>query len=96
MEHILVSQIMEHLESDNILTEIQGSFRCKHSCEAFATNDLAKTIDNKAWVDMVFLDFEKLLIKLSTPDWNTNWSIMEYKAIYLDNSSNFLKITHSK
>ena len=65
MEHILVSQIMEYLESDNILTEVQGSFRSKHSCEAFATNDLAKIIDNKACVDMAILDFWKAFDKVA-------------------------------
>ena len=37
MEHILVSQIMKHLEQSNdILTEVQYGFRSKHSCEAHA------------------------------------------------------------
>ena len=71
MEHILVSQIMDHLESNNILTEVQHGFRSKYSCEAqlfLATNDLAKAIDNKTQVDMAFLDFSKALIKLPTTD----------------------------
>ena len=34
MEHIIVSQIMKHLESNNILVEVQHGFRSKHSCEA--------------------------------------------------------------
>ena len=54
------------------------------------TNDLAKAIDNKGQVDMAILDFSKAF------KWNTNWSIMEYEAIYLDGSSHFLKIAHSK
>ena len=34
MEHILVSQIMKHLESNNILSQVQYGFRSRHSCEA--------------------------------------------------------------
>ena len=71
MEHILVSQIMKHLESNNILIEVQHGFRSKHSCEAqlfLTTNDLAKAIDNKAQVDMAILDFSRLLTKFPTLD----------------------------
>ena len=68
MEHILVSQIMKHLESNNILVEVQHGFRSKHSCEAqlfLTTNDLAKAIDNKAQVDMAILDFSKAFDKVA-------------------------------
>ena len=34
MEHIIVSQLMNYLESNNILTENQFSFREHHSCES--------------------------------------------------------------
>ena len=50
MEHILVSQIMKHLESNDILTDVQYGFRSKLSCEAqlFLTiDDFARAIDNK-------------------------------------------------
>ena len=33
MEHILHSNIMDHLEEHNILTDAQHGFRCKRSCE---------------------------------------------------------------
>ena len=48
MQHILVSQIMKHLESNSILPEVQHGFRSQHSCEAqqfLITNDIAKAID---------------------------------------------------
>ena len=67
MEHILVGQIMKHLESNDILTEVQHGFRSKHSCEAqlfLTTNDLAKEIDNKAQVDMAILEFSKAFDKV--------------------------------
>ena len=34
MEHILVRQIMKHIESNDILTDVQYGFRSKQSCEA--------------------------------------------------------------
>ena len=68
MEHILVSHIMKHLESNDILTEVQHGFRSKHSCEAqlfLTTDDLAKAIDNKTQVDMAILDFSKAFDKVA-------------------------------
>jgi len=44
VEHIIVSQLMKHLESTNILTENQFSFREHHSCESqllVIVNDIA-------------------------------------------------------
>ena len=50
MEHIIVSQIMKHLDEYNILTDSQFEFRTQHSCESqlFVTiNDIAKAMDGK-------------------------------------------------
>ena len=33
MEHILVSHIMQHLDTNNTLLDTQFGFRSKHSCE---------------------------------------------------------------
>ena len=47
MEHIIVSQIMKHLEDQNILSDRQFGFRSNHSCESqlFITiNDIARQI----------------------------------------------------
>ena len=48
MEHIIVSQIMKHLEEQNILSDRQFGFRNNHSCESqlyITINDIAKRID---------------------------------------------------
>ena len=58
MEHILVSQIMKHLEDQNILSESQFGFISKHCCESqlFITiNDIAKRMDNNHQVDAAML-----------------------------------------
>ena len=68
MEHILVSQIMKHLQSCSILSEAQYGFRSHHSCEAqllLTTNDLANAIDNKLQTDMAILDFSKAFDKVA-------------------------------
>ena len=60
-EHIVVSQIMKHLD--------QHRFTSEHTCEAqlfLPTNDLAEAIDNKAQVDMAILGFQRLSTKLHT------------------------------
>ena len=51
MEHIIVSQIMKHLEDQNILSDRQFGFRSNHSCESqlFITiNDIARQIVEKS------------------------------------------------
>jgi len=62
MEHIMVSQIMKHLEDQNILSDNQFGFRSKHSCESqllITINDIAKDIDRNLQVDAAILDFSK-------------------------------------
>jgi len=58
----MVSQIMKHLEDQNILTGNQFGFRFKHSCEAqllVAINNTAKGIGSNHQVDAAILDFFK-------------------------------------
>jgi len=67
MEHIIVSQVMKHLEQHNILSESQCGFRLKRSCESqlFITlNDITKAVDNKLQVDVAILDFSKAFDKV--------------------------------
>ena len=68
MEHIIVSQVMKHLEDRNILTDRQFGFRSKHSCESqlyVTINDIAKQIDSDLQVDAAILDFSKAFDKVS-------------------------------
>ena len=67
MEHIVVSQIMKHLQS-YILSEVQYGFRPHHSCEAqllLTTNDLVIAIDNKLQTEMASLNFSKAFDKVA-------------------------------
>jgi len=67
LEHILVSQIMKHLETNNIICRNQFGFRSGHSCETqllVAVNDFAYALNNKLQVDIGILDFSKAFDKV--------------------------------
>ena len=61
LEHIIVSQIMDHLDSQNILHENQHGFRAKRSCESqlMTTDDISKSLNSGKQVDMAKQDFSK-------------------------------------
>ena len=67
MEHILSSQIMNHLESHNVLTSTQFGFWQRHSCESqllLTADDFARYLDSNMQVDMGILDFSKAFDKV--------------------------------
>ena len=62
LEHIVYSNIMDHLEKHSLLSDRQHAFRKKHSCETqmvTVINDWAKILDKGRQVDSLILDFEK-------------------------------------
>ncbi len=70
MEHIIVSNLMKHLDRNNILSEFQHGFRNNRSCETQLTGliqDLTSTMDKKMQTDMIVLDFAKAFDKVSHP-----------------------------
>ena len=67
-EHIIVSQTMSHLETNNLLSIFQHGFRRKRSCETqllITTHDLASAMNRKSQVDIAVLDFEKAFDKVA-------------------------------
>jgi len=61
LEHILVSQIIKHLETNDILMDVQYGFKGMRSCESqlFLTiDDFARAVDNKLQVDVAILGFQ--------------------------------------
>ena len=67
LEHILCSNIMTHLESNNILHDAQHGFRKRRSCESqliVTIQDLAHNIDTKGQTDVILLDFSKAFDKV--------------------------------
>ena len=84
LEHNVVSNIMRHLDSHNILNESQHGIRQKRSCETqllLTTDDLSKNINSGKQVDMAILDFSKAFDKFHTDDYLPNLTTMEYCII---------------
>lgn len=62
MEHIVFSQIMNHLDRHKILVNFQHGFRANHSCETQLLNtveDLSRRLDKRKTTDILILDFSK-------------------------------------
>ena len=61
-DHIVASQITNHLETNNILCSNQFGFRTGHSCESqllLTIDDFARVLINKHQVDIGILDLSK-------------------------------------
>ena len=62
MEHVISSNIMKHLESENIFFDWQHGFRSKRSTETQLlkmVHQLSDSLDRKKQVDITVLDFSK-------------------------------------
>ena len=59
-EHILSSQIIHHIKSQDIICETQFGFRQKHSCEILT----ARALDHNNQVDVGILDMSKAFDKV--------------------------------
>ena len=67
LEPILHSNIMKHLENNNVLTDLQHGFRKHRSCETQlikTVNDLAKSMNHREQIDTILLDFSKVFDKV--------------------------------
>jgi hypothetical protein len=78
LEHIVVSNMMDHFDENSILADCQHGFRSERSCETqllSLTQELHQSLEDKEQVDMVVLDFSKAFDKvphkrLLTKLWN--------------------------
>jgi len=62
MEHVIVSELMSHLENNNILRPEQHGFRKARSCETQLldfTEELFDTMENGKQSDIIIMDFSK-------------------------------------
>ena len=60
LEHIIVSNMMKHLDRYNILTDCQHGFRARRSCETqlrTLVDELAKSFDRGKQYDLAIVDF---------------------------------------
>ena len=69
MEHVIYSNIMDHLTKQDILVDVQhGLFRLKRSCETqllLTVNDFANALNEDEQIDSVLLDFSKAFDKVN-------------------------------
>ena len=62
LEHIIVSQMRDHMDQHKILVDCQHGFRSRHSCESqliITVHDLASSLNQKYQTYMAILDFSK-------------------------------------
>ena len=62
LEHVVVSNMMKHVDQHKILTDCQHGFRKRRSCETQLVtmiHDLTSAMDKGTQTDMVVLDFSK-------------------------------------
>ena len=62
LEHIICKHILDHLESNKILTQLNHGFRSGYSCETqllTTVHDLLGKFDSGSQIDMIVLDFSK-------------------------------------
>ncbi|KAK3090224.1 hypothetical protein FSP39_010191 [Pinctada imbricata] len=67
MEHVVTSQIMKHLESNNILYDLQHGFRHSRSCETQLLSfvqELHSTNNSNTQSDLIIMDFAKAFDKV--------------------------------
>ena len=67
IEHIIVSNLRDHLDKHNILANEQHGFRAKRSCESQLltfTHELFNNVSGGGQVDAVVLDFSKAFDKV--------------------------------
>ena len=80
MEHIIFSQIMNHLDRHKILVKFQHGFRANHSCETQLLNpveDLSRRLDRRKVTDLLILDFSKAFDTAPTVDFSIRSKTME-------------------
>ena len=68
MEHVIASQLMGHLNANNILYALQHGFRDKRLCETqllSLVHELAHGVNANKQTDMAILDFSKAFDKVS-------------------------------
>ena len=78
MEHIIVSNVMKHLDENKILSEYQHGFRNQRFCESQLiglVHDLTSNMDKNYQTDMIV--FAKTFDKVSHPRLLHKLDIME-------------------
>ena len=93
-EHIVASQVANHLETNNILCNNQFGFRTGHSCESqllLTIDDFVCALNNKLQVDIGILDLSKAFDKVphvkKLEFYGIRGSILQWFESFLTNRS---------
>ena len=89
MEHIIVSNLMKHLEIQNILFPFQHGFRRNHSCESQLLPLFQDLASSTTQTDMLIMDFSKVSTRFRTNVSITNSTGMASEGIHLSGSQTF-------
>ncbi len=68
LEHTVTTNLVSHLDRNNILYDLQHGFRSKRSCETqliMLVDDMAHSAIGGRQTDLVLLDFSKVFDKVS-------------------------------
>ena len=85
LEHIVYSSISKHLQSYDVLCDVQHGFRPNRSCNTQPTitlNDFAECLNKGGQCDVLALDFSKAFNKFHMPVYISNCLTMEYMGLY--------------
>ena len=62
LEHIVASNVVKHMDSNNLMYDLQHGFRERRSCEtklAMLVEDLTRKAGQGKQTDLILLDFSK-------------------------------------
>ena len=91
--HIIVSNIMAHLDKYSILYRWQYGFRAKHSTDTQLTtfvNELSQNLDQRKQTDVMIIDFSKAFDKVSHKHLELKLQYYGINKIVLDWINSFL------
>ena len=106
LEHIVATNLISHLEANNILYDQQHGFRSKRSCETqliMLVEDLTRNATDGLQTDHVLLDFskafdkvshEKLILKLH--QYGVRGNILDWIRAFLSNRSQTVVLENDK
>ena len=86
LEHITVSSVMKHVDTQSILTDCQHGFRARRSCESqlvTLTHDLASSLDDEKQTDNGGPGFLKGIPPCPPPAYNEEAAPLWYQRLHI-------------
>ena len=99
MEHIIHSQVMQHLDTHKILCDQQHGFRKRRSCDSqllVTIQDISANLDEGEQIDAILLDFSKAFDKVPTNAYYRSYGTMVSESQPYNGSRVFFQTGASK